>query len=224
MNPPGVERFSLIRFDELSNMINTEFETDNVSCGDNYVVNQAILYLYCTQILIDEIVPGYLHMGFYGPTDPVFDEASATWTMANGIDPWFAPGAISELFVGPFPATDNYTTSMGFLEDSSSAPGWVAIPLPRDVVSRWICDDSGERNKGIRLRLSADFSFQESTATVRFFSSEADQVDLRPLLVVQTEEVDTSGKAAVGSSKKTNWEDMTYEEQMAPLYRFLSSK
>ncbi|NDV14517.1 hypothetical protein GO009_00640 [Muricauda sp. TY007] len=219
---PGDERLSLIRFDGIADKVNNEYGSDNTSCGDKYSVNQAILYLYCTQTL-GNLAPGYIHLGFYGPQDPLFDEESVTWSMANATDPWFIPGARSELFEGPFPGTDNYTAGMGLIGDSSSNIGWIAVHLPRDVVMRWICDES-ERNKGIRLRLSTDAD--GGTTTMRFMSSESDKPDLRPLLVIQTEELDadTSAKSAMNNTKPKDWESLTYEERMAPLYEFLSKK
>lgn len=220
LDNPGDERFAVLRFDDIAETVNNSFETDNIGCSDEYVINQAILYLYCRQTFADQASPGYVHFGFFGPQDPLFDEESVSWTKANSVDDWFIPGAISELFVGPFPSTDNYTVKTPLLTNSTENVGWMALPLPRQVVESWICNQTNEGNKGVRIRISSEANTGEYQ--MRFYSSEADQVDLRPLLVIETEEVDASSKAAVGSSKKTNWEEMTYEEKMAPLHRFLS--
>ncbi|MDC6366337.1 MULTISPECIES: hypothetical protein [Flavobacteriaceae] len=222
---PITNLYSVIRFDGLSDMVNGEFDTDIVSCGDAYSVNQAILYLYADELAITEPINQlYVHLGFYGPQDPLFDEATATWAAANSVEGWFGAGALGE-FVGPFTGTDDYTVNLGIFANSSQKMGWIAIPLPRDVVYKWLCDETESANKGIRLRLTTD-SATGSTG-INFYSSEADQVDLRPLLVIQTEEVDAAtenaGKGSFGQSSKS-WKNMTQEEKMAPLHKFLSSK
>ncbi|AEM70480.1 hypothetical protein Murru_1439 [Allomuricauda ruestringensis DSM 13258] len=219
-------RYVLMRFDGISDYINSEFGSDHTNCGEDYIVTQAILYLYSTgTVAAGGFNQGYIHHGFYGPNDPIFNEEDATWTQANAVDSWFLPGAKSELFVGPFNGSDNYTAGLGTMVNSSQDLGWMALPLPQSVVTAWICDNIGEQgdaNKGVRLRLSTEAV--NGLSRIGFSSSEAIQTDLRPVLVIKTKEINNAGKGDIDSSKLKSWENMTTEERMAPLYEFLSKK
>ncbi|GAB4513875.1 MAG: hypothetical protein Tsb004_21420 [Allomuricauda sp.] len=219
-------RYGLIRFEGISDLVNGEFGTDHANCGEDYVVTQAILYMYSTGTVASGGVNyGYINHGFFGPTDPYFMEEDVTWTQANAVDSWFVGGAQSELFVGPFSSTDDYAISLGMMVSSTQDLGWIALPLPREVVTAWICDNSGiqgDENKGIRLRLST--AANNGLSEVSFLSSEASEESLRPLLVIQTQEISNAGKGSVESIKPKNWEQMTTEERMAPLYEFLSKR
>ena len=222
----GAERFSLIRFDGIPDIINNELLEAGESCVDGYNVNQAILYLYCDQTYSDiENSTLYVRFGFLSGQDPLFNEESASWEMANALDPWFVPGAKSQDFLGPFPGTDNYSFKVSGVPagttTAESKIGWMAFQLPRSLVKDWVCDPDNIRNKGMRIGLSGNAVFPR----MRFMSSDELQSDLRPLLVVETEKIDTqSGKGSFSNTKTKDWESMSYEEKMAPLYQYLEMK
>lgn len=222
-DPNGMRR-SVIRFDGISGVVNTAFDTDGANCGESYMMDQAILYLYSHFSTVDVATPGYIHLGFYENGDPLFDESTVSWTAANSIDNWLiAGGAASFWGTNPFPGSDGYTHYMPSITTTSKALGWIAIPLPRSIVSNWICGDPDNLNKGVRLRLTTDLGNGESTR-LGFFTSENDNVDLRPVLVVQTTEVNPATNKMAPSSKAQDWDNMSYEEKMAPLYRYFAAK
>jgi hypothetical protein len=73
----------------------------------------------------------------------------------------------------------------------------------------------------MRLRLDgADTNF----ASVNFFSKDYNVADLRPLLVIETEDIDPAAGKMAPSGKAQDWENMSYEEKMAPLYRYFEAK
>lgn len=216
-----LERRVVMRFDGIGDIINNAFETDNINCGEAYQVDQAILYLYAGSVIADASVNGVMKIGFYGPEDPIFNEADATWTIAGeATGMWASEGGGSAGFVGPLPG-DSYSVALPSLLPSSSM-GWIGIPLPRSVVSSWACDDNGQNNKGLRLRLETDAA--NGSTRIRFRSSEAIELDLRPLLVVQTTEVNPATTKMAPSSKAKDWDNMSYEEKMAPLFRYFAAK
>ncbi len=221
-NVNGARR-SLLRFGGISDIVNTAFDTDNTNCGDSYRVDQAILYLYSGGSSAANAVPGYIHLGFYEDTDPLFDETIVSWTTANQVDTWgFLTGAGSLWDTNPFPGSDGYTHYIPSITTTSQNIGWIAIPLPRDFVTKWICGDPDNLNKGMRLRLTTEAN--AGATMISFFSSEHDNADLRPLLVVQTTEVNPATTKMAPSSKAKDWDNMSYEEKMAPLYRYFAAK
>ncbi|WP_201741809.1 hypothetical protein [Flagellimonas alvinocaridis] len=220
---PNLRRFSLLRFDDISDKVNTAFDTDNTNCGDSYRVDQVILYLYAGSSTASSAIPGYIHLGFYEDGDPLFSEADVSWTVANQVDTWgFLTGAGSLWDTNPFPGSDGYTHYMPLITTTSQNMGWIAIPLPRDFVTKWICGDPDNLNKGMRLRLTTEAN--AGSASITFFSSEHDNVDLRPLLVVQTTEANPATTKMAPSSKAKDWDNMSYEEKMAPLFRYFAAK
>jgi hypothetical protein len=108
------------------------------------------------------------------------------------------------------------------LTTTSQNIGWIAVPLPQEVVQNWLCDSAGNDNKGIRLRLTSEAN--SGSTSIGFLTSESDMEDLRPLLVVQTTEVNPATTKMAPSSKAKDWDNMSYEEKMAPLYRYFAAK
>ena len=99
--------------------------------------------------------------------------------------------------------------------------GWFPILLPRSVVEEWICDEAN-KNKGIRLSLEPT---NTTRGDIQIVTSENTIEDIRPLLVIETEKIEeASANKGLSSSKQKDWESMSYEEKMAPLYRYFGSK
>ncbi|MCL6274642.1 hypothetical protein M3P19_11525 [Muricauda sp. 2012CJ35-5] len=214
--------YSLFRFDNISQEISSALIENNQDCSSAFHLNQAILYVYVSDFYNDS-ESLYIKVGFYNDEDPLFVEEEVTWGNASIPDAWDAKGGESNSWTGLFPGTDNYSIqyNVGTQGFSTSVSGWLPILLPRSVVEEWICNDVS--NKGIRLRLDGDNA--DTGGSITILSSENTAEDLRPLLVIETEKIELSvtTKAAV-SSKQLDWDSMTYEEKMAPFYRFLESK
>lgn len=210
----------LMRFDDIANEITSRLVDTGETCEQSFHINQAILYLYITEhVASSGTFPFYFRMGFYGSEDPVFDELATTWKDANSIETWAENGG-GGTFFGPLIGDDYSAIYTPGLDPSESAGGWFPILLPRSVVESWVCDDT--TNKGFRVRLAGDGG---DGGVVTFRSSEDSATDLRPLLVIETEKVEPSvtTKGTV-SNKQLEWSSMTYEEKMAPFYRYLASK
>ncbi|RYC50696.1 collagen-like protein [Flagellimonas olearia] len=214
-------RYHVMRFDDISEQITTVLVGQGENCAEAFYMNRATLYIYITSYTNDAD-PLYLRVGFYNANDPLFVEAETIWTMANGTDAWHGTGGESVNWAGPFVGTDNYAVQFDAGQGvSGSNSGWFPIQLPRSVVENWICD--GNTNKGIRLRLDGDNAVNGST--ISFPSSENTNADLRPLLVIETEDVEPSATTKMAPSAKTkDWENLSYEEKMAPLYRYFAAK
>lgn len=219
-NANGMRR-SLISFQGISDIVNSAFDTDGTSCSDSYIVNQAILYLYSDGSNVTAATPAYVHLGFYGTIAPLFDESEVSWTTANQVTNWLVAGGGAS-FTGPFGNNDSYTHYLPMLTTTSQNIGWIAVPLPQEVVQNWLCDSAGNDNKGIRLRLTSEAN--SGSTSIGFLTSESDMEDLRPLLVVQTTEVNPATTKMAPSSKAKDWDNMSYEEKMAPLYRYFAAK
>lgn len=206
---------TLLRFDGISEIVSNALVEEGQTCDDAYFVDQAILYLYMDHYIIMDTFPLYFHIGFYNTEDPLFDETTATWDMANANDSWSNVGGTSINWTGPFEGTDDYGIVYASMIESDVKPGWLPIPLPRSVVENWLCAD--QANKGIRIRVSGEGG---SGAEVTFHTSESNLEDLRPLLVIMTDKNTNTLKAS--SSKK--WDELSEAEKMAPLSRFLEIK
>ena len=127
-------------------------------------------------------------------------------------------------FVGGLTAgQDDYQVPILFNDSGagSGVVGWVAVPLPRSVVSDWICNS--DLNKGLRIRIDAN-DVNSTSLVMNFISSENDNEDLRPLLVIETEDIDPAAGKMAPSSKAKDWDNMSYEEKMAPLFRYFAAK
>ena len=164
----------------------------------------------------------YFRFGFYNDADDVFMEQAANWDSPDGINLWsFGSGGVSGNWAGPLEGTDDYSALFGTVTNANSTnrPGWVALPLPKSLVQTWICDENS--NKGFRLRLSGN---NMNTAGIEFRSSENDVLDLRPVLVIQTEKIDLGAKSASSDTKVKDWDSLSYEEQMEPLLKFLEMR
>ncbi|MEM9646978.1 MAG: hypothetical protein AAF969_00745 [Bacteroidota bacterium] len=218
-NNPDLVQYAhtVIRFEGISEEISNILVEENENCTDSFHLNQAILYIYISQYNSDAL-PLYFNLGFYNEDDPIFDEASANWDAANDTDGWDGKGGDS----------DNWAFGEGELDDysiqyiagsgtSSSDPGWFPIPLPRSIVQSWICNP--DSNTGMRIRMTGDNAL--NGAILDIYASENPIEDLRPLLVIETEkiEVGTTTKGYEGT-KTQDWDNMSYEEKMAPLHRF----
>ncbi|MCR9263405.1 MAG: DNRLRE domain-containing protein [Flavobacteriaceae bacterium] len=224
-------RNTIIRFDGIEGVA-SDFVESGESCTDGFYINQAILYVYLSnysKVGVGTNQPAIqLYCGFYngGTDDPVFEETDATWNMANANDAWFVAGGVSALFdYGLTTAVDDYIVPIQFNEAGigTGAIGWVAIPLPRTLVSQWIC--TPESNKGMRIRFEeTEVNANSTNMLIEFESSESDNVDLRPLLVIETEDIDPAAGKMAPSSKAQDWDSMSYEEKMAPLYRYFAAK
>ncbi|WP_228236806.1 hypothetical protein [Allomuricauda sp. M10] len=217
---PAFDAYTLIRFDGISEIITGSLVDGGQNCSDAFYVNQAVLYVYFDSFQTDSPTLS-LQLGFYNPSDPLFTQVDASWEHANQTEFWSGgDGGLSANWVGPFPNSDNYGVVLPVSGGSSNDPGWYAIPLPRSIVNEWICNEAA--NKGVRMRLAINGG---TTGTVSFFSSENLADDLRPVLVIETEKIDAqSGKGSFSNTKTKDWENLTYEEQMAPLHKFLEMK
>ncbi|MCB0371697.1 MAG: collagen-like protein [Muricauda sp.] len=219
---PGAERFGLMRFDGISSIITDQLVDVGQICDEAFYVNQAILYLYVQDyftIMPDEL---YFLFGFYNNADDVFLEQAANWDSHDGINLWsFGSGGASGKWSGPFEGTEDYSVLFGTVSNpnATNMPGWVALPLPKGLVQTWICDET--TNKGFRLRLSGN---NMNTPGIEFMSSDNDVLDLRPVLVIQTEKIDLGAKSASSNTKSKDWDSLSYEEQMGPLLKFLEMR
>lgn len=219
----------VMRFDALGDPIISNLVESGETCADGFYLNQATLYLYLNSYIkigagVQESIS--LHFGFYGPDDTnIFDEEQVTWVTPDGINLWPSTGGGSMGFVGGLTAgQDDYQVPILFNESGagSGVVGWVAIPLPRSVVSDWICNP--DSNKGFRIRIDSN-DVNSTSLVMNFISSENDNEDLRPLLVIETEDVEPSTTTKMApSGKAKDWDSMSYEEKMAPLYRYFAAK
>ncbi|MEO2050560.1 MAG: hypothetical protein ABGX00_02255 [Allomuricauda sp.] len=205
---------TLLRFDGISDIVSNALVEEGQNCNEAYFVNQAILYLYMDHYIIMDTFPLYFHIGFYNAGDPLFDETTATWEMANANDNWSVAGGISSNWAGPFEGTDDYGIVYASMIESNIKPGWLPIPLPRSVVENWLCDP--QTNKGIRIRVSGQGG---SGAEIQFHSSDSGLEDLRPLLIISTEKNNT-----LKGTPAKDWDKLSDAEQMAPLFQFLQLK
>jgi hypothetical protein len=222
-------RHGVVRFNGIESLTSDLVESGE-TCANGFYINQATLYIYLssytkTGLGLDQPAV-QLYCGFYngGSDDPVFEETDVTWNMANANDAWFVAGGVSALFgYGLTTALDDYIVPVQFNEpvDGSGTVGWLAIPLPRTLVEQWVCNP--ESNKGMRIRMN-DSEINSNSISLNFESSESDNVDLRPLLVIETEDIDPAAGKMAPSSKTKDWENMSYEEKMAPLYRYFAAK
>lgn len=213
------ERRALFRFDGVSESITSDLVAEGQACADAFHVNRATLYIYIDSYTNDAYDNLYMKVGFYGAEDPLFVEEEVNWSMANVNDDWGDNGGESEMWAGP-KGSDDYPFLLP--KGSGSAYGWFPIVLPRSVVENWICNP--ETNKGIRLRLDPN-SVEVGLGDLTILSKENALEDLRPILIVETENViSTTAKTSSTKTKSADWEDLSYEEKMAPLYRFFESK
>ncbi|WP_293297673.1 hypothetical protein [Allomuricauda sp.] len=215
-----IENRTLFHFDGIGETITSKLMEDGQSCSEAFYVNKATLFVYIGYHNTEGYEDSKIKVGFYSEEDPMFVEEEVNWSMANTNDDWGDEGGRSEMWAGPFSGTDDY--SFVLTKGSSAAKGWHPILLPRSVVENWICNP--DSNKGIRLRidpLSEDIGFSNLTMV----ASESELEDLRPLLIVETENINsTTSKSNATNTKSADWEDLSYEEKMAPLYRFFKSK
>ncbi|RDY59970.1 hypothetical protein DX873_11530 [Flagellimonas nanhaiensis] len=214
------ERRAVLRFDGIGEAIAEALVEEGEDCSNSFYMSKATLYIYIatyTNVYYDNLS---IKVGFYGDQDPFFAEDEATWTAANVNDDWGDIGGESEQWAGPL-QSDDYPSLLP--RGSGVTYGWFPILLPRSVVEDWICNP--ETNKGMRLRIEPG-SDELGQGTIDIVTSDNLLEDFRPLLVIETEDIEpvSANKGAVGTSKPTDWESMTYEEKMAPLYRFLSLK
>ncbi len=216
---PENESYIVMRFDGISQIVTGSLVGEGVNCADAFYLNQAILYMYVENYQAD-VNSLYFRLGFYNSQDPLFDQEAATWKDANFNEPWAGGnGGVSSTWVGPYLDTDDYAVGYPYTGESTSMPGWFAIPLPRSMVNEWICN--ADSNKGFRIRL---FGEGGTFGQVRIVSSDGNIEDFRPVLVLQTEKIDLGAKSTNSNSKVKDWDNMTYEEQMAPLFNFLEIK
>lgn len=225
----SLKRHGVFRFNGIESITSGLVESGE-TCADGFYINQATLYVYLssytkTGLGLDQPAV-QLYCGFYngGSDDPVFEETDATWNMANANDAWFVNGGVSAAFgFGLTNGLDDYIVPVQFNEpaDGSGTVGWVAIPLPRTLVEQWVCNP--ESNKGMRIRMN-DAQINSNSINLTFESSESDNADLRPLLVIETEDIDPAAGKMAPSSKAKDWDNMSYEEKMAPLFRYFAAK
>ncbi|MFN3138175.1 MAG: hypothetical protein ACE37L_10850 [Allomuricauda sp.] len=213
------ERRALFRFDGIGDAITSQLVGEGQTCSDAFYVSKATLYVYIDSYLNATFDNLYMKVGFYGADDPIFVEEEVNWSMANVNDDWADIGAESAMWAGPI-GSDDYPLLLP--KGSGSAYGWFPIILPRSVVENWICNP--DSNKGIRLRLDPN-SDENGQGDLRIVAKENTLEDLRPLLIVETENINSEASKNGGSStKELNWENLSYEEKMAPLFRYLESK
>ncbi|MDC6361941.1 MULTISPECIES: hypothetical protein [Flavobacteriaceae] len=229
-NNQTIKRNSVIRFAGIDD-ITTDLVEGSETCTDGFYINKATLYVYLssyTKTGVGIYQPAIqLYCGFYngGTNDPMFEQMEATWFLGNADTNWFVEGGQSFLFdYGLNTGNDDYIVPIQFneLAEGSGTVGWVAIPLPRSLMNQWICNP--EENKGMRLRID-ETELNSDEVVLEFISSDnPNKMDLRPLLVIETEDVDPAAGKMAPSSKAKDWDSMSYEEKMAPLYRYFAAK
>ncbi|KAB7528792.1 DNRLRE domain-containing protein [Flagellimonas olearia] len=213
------ERRSVLRFDNIADEITATLVGDGENCADAFRVNKATLYVYLTGYTNQDYDNLFMKIGFYGEDEPTFEQTEATWTFAHENEYWAADGGEAATWAG-FSGSDDYTFLLP--KGSGEAYGWFPIMLPRSVVENWICNTGS--NKGMRLRIDPN-SVDLGQGSIDIASSENPNTDLRPLLVIETEDVEPSAVTKMAPSSKTqDWDNMSYEEKMAPLYRYFAAK
>lgn len=213
------ERRALFRFDGVGETITSQLVGEGQTCSDAFYVSKATLYVYIDSYTNETYDNLYMKVGFYGTEDPLFVEEEVNWSMANVNDDWGDIGGESEMWAGPI-GSDDYPFLL--TKGSGSAYGWFPIILPRSVVESWICNP--DSNKGIRLRLDPN-SVDNGLGDLSILAKENAMEDLRPLLIVETENVNSNtSKSGSSNTKTSNWENLSYEEKMAPLYRYFEIK
>lgn len=220
------QKNALIRFDNIAETI-LPYLDDPVTEGSaaDYYINEAVLYLYCYNASSSFEGDLWLKVTFYDDDDPFFAESIATWNFANEVQAW--AGGVGGISNGNWAsAYPSYVVSLPNLDLYGGGLGWIGIPLPRQVIKSWI-SDAENSNKGIRIQLFCDPG-KEADAILGFYSKEHEVEDLRPLLFVNGEpaNVSTGGRKAEGywEQNLVKWESSSWEEKMAPLYQYLSSK
>nr|WP_299382823.1 hypothetical protein [Allomuricauda sp.] len=219
-NVPDQNKRGVIHFSGVDLAVHEALVGEGEDCNTSFYMNQAILYLFVTAE--DADIPQFdINIGFYGDQDPLFQEEQVSWTAANDNDDWGDDGAESEEWAGPF-SDDSYAYRYLPKLGPHQNIGWVPILLPRSIVENWLCNPS--LDKGLRLRLTSNAV--TNGTDLSFASSEHEEADLRPLLVIETEKIETSeaSKASVSNAKAQDWETKTYAEKMAPLYKYLAAK
>lgn len=212
------ERRSILRFDGFENTIASELVNDGNVCDDSFYVNKATLYVYISSYTNQSFENLFLKVGVYGDQDPIFIEEEVNWSMANSNDDWGDIGGESEQWADPI-GSDDYPFLLP--KGSGSAYGWFPIVLPRSVVKKWICNPNS--NRGIRIRLDPNTDVQ-GNGSLNIIASENSLEDLRPLLIIETEKIDTQSAKNSFNNEENDIKNMTYEEKMAPLFKFLELK
>ena len=224
-SPSEVFVSTLMRFENISESILAQLDdTGTAGCEEDFYVNEAILYVYAYTAKSTFTGDLRLKVDFYGESDPIFAESTSTWLYPNEVQNWNAEGG--DTFGDWDTEYLNYTTSLPQIDGHTDALGWVGIPIPRQIVKKWICDPDNW-NKGMRIRIEGDAAESE----VGYFymrSKEYDVVDLRPLLYINGEPA--SGSEGAKIYQKTweeqlkEWEMKPFADQMAPLHKRLNIK
>lgn len=224
---PQAYVYSLVRFDNIDTTILPYLDdTETEGTADDFYINEAVLYLYCYSGYSTFNSNVKLELDFYDSTDPLFDETKSTWEAANEVEGWAAgSGGESNNEWDSLYAT-GYQVSLPHVDESKEDMGWIAVPLPRTVVKYWITD-ADNANKGFRIKLLGDDS-ESALSYLYLRSSQYGVEDLRPLLFINGEPAETNEggrmKRLSWKQQLAEWEMKSYNEQMAPLDRFLLSK
>lgn len=217
---------TIIRFDNIAEaMLPYLDDPGTEGSHDDYYINEAVLYLYCYNASSTFESNLSLKIAFYDEADPLFAETVSTWNIANEVQPWAGGdvGVSDGNWGALFPA---YSVSLSNLDLYGGSMGWIAVPLPRQVVKSWI-DDADNSNRGLRIQLFSDPG-KQSSAIVGFYSKEHEVEDLRPLLFINGEpdNINPGGRRADKSWQERlhEWESLPHSDRMAPLNKFLSIK
>ena len=212
---PDDQSYVLIGFDNFHDFILEELDdTSTEGCEEDYYVNEAILYLYARLSNSTFDVDNYsLSISFYDD-DVFWTESAASWDSPNGETLWDA-GENPEFSDFWQSVYGNYTVPI-----QVGWPGWVGIPIPRQVIKAWVCNPEAN-NRGMLIRLQNDAFAGNGQGLIQFASSESDQADFRPTLYINAEPAmaSTSGKLAQQPWEQylEDWKQQPLEEQLSPL-------
>lgn len=205
---------AVLRFDALAEVIEAELGAG--ICSGELYINEATLFISGLYLTVGTDA-ALLQVGIYGDDSPLFDEAEATWLVANNTDDWSRGGGEETWAVNDpyYELVD--MDNMGYhvsLEATNEVRSMRPLPIfiPREVIETWLCEEG--MNKGLRLAVAT------GEAQVVIYSSEVSQSSLRPLLYLNIDRSDASDRKARISSKEAweMWNAKSYEEKMQPFY------
>lgn len=201
----------LLKFNELSSIIAEDFGSTSV------YLNEAILYVHTSCIGNDANSLAVGTFDVFDSTVPNFDE-NATWLSANNSELWPSTGSFTDNSQNEF-TYGTFDDRFYFNGGISYLGTWIPLRLGRRAVTQWIANE--QRNKGLVLSLELD-----QDGKICFDTHLAPIEDFRPMLYLNVESVSSGGRKAPTSDEEmiAEWHQMSREEKLAPLYRYLNSK
>ena len=201
-NIGSVELISVLRFDDLNQTFNAEFG------NDDWLINEAVLYLNGFFMFTNQEVAD-LQINLLDSVAPLFDQTVVTFQTANASENWSDPFGPSPTLSYPFSYPRSIRANPSIIGET------FALRLSRSIVERWT--KNAATNKGIVLEIIFN------SADCTFFSSEEDITELRPMLYINAEHIEShnSGRKRHLSEEEylAAWDAMTLEEKMEPYYR-----